>query len=150
MRHPTIARPSARFADVRAAASIILLVLAGGGWYGGVALLTDPSGAALGLRRDMLPDWFLADYRWAGLVLLLAFGVGALVAAGLVLGRRRTGWPAVIALGAVLLLWMAMQLAMIGLILPPMQLTFVVVGVALLLLGLRGTGRAVAPTSRQV
>jgi hypothetical protein len=120
---------------VRIAVVILLLLLAGGGLTGGILLITQPDGSALGLTLEMLPGWYPGDYLWAGLLLSIAFGIGPLIAAGLLLIRSRWGWPLVTVIGLALITWMLVQLAMIGLILPPMQLGFLGVGALLVGVG---------------
>lgn len=120
---------------MRIAVVIVLVLLAGGGLVGGALLIAQPDGAALGLTLEMLPAWYPGDYLWAGMLLFIAFGLGPLVAGALLLIRSRWGWPLVTVVGLALVTWMLVQLAMIGLILPPMQLGFLVVGVALAAVG---------------
>ena len=65
-----LARPGWRLrireddADETAAviASAVLGVLGSAAWRGGLALVTDPSGARLRLTVDLLPAWLLGDY----------------------------------------------------------------------------------------
>ena len=131
-------------ASVRVIALVLLLLLGGAGVFGGVSFLTHPDGSALGLSLELLPEWYAASYWWPGLVLLVAFGAGPVMAGGLLLLRAWWGWVMVAGLGATLLVWMLAQVVMIGLILPPMQLGFLALGVTLIALGswaLRG-GRA--------
>lgn len=116
---------------MRVAVLLLLVVLAGAGFFGGTLLLADPDGSALGLRLDQLPDWYGSDYRWAGLLLFGGFGIAPGVAAVMLARRNPGGWRLVGSIGIGLLAWMLVQIVMIGLILPPMQLTFVVLGVVL-------------------
>lgn len=116
---------------MRVAVLLLLVVLAGAGFFGGTLLLADPDGSALGLRLDQLPDWYTSDYRWAGLLLFGGFGIAPGVAAVMLARRKSSGWLLAGAIGIGLLVWMLIQIVMIGLILPPMQLTFVVLGFVL-------------------
>lgn len=120
---------------MRVGTVVVLTVLAGAGLVGGLLLLIAPDGSSLGLDAAILPDWYPGDYLLPGLFLVLVFGLGSCFAAVAVLRRRRFGWLAVTGLGAVLVLWMITQVAMIGLILPPMQIGFALVGIVLILLG---------------
>lgn len=132
---------------MRIAVVIVLVLLAGGGIVGGVLLIAQPDGTALGLTLEMLPDWYPGDYLWAGLLLATAFGLGPLVAAALLLLKSRWGWPLVTVVGLALVTWMLVQLAMIGLILPPMQLGFLAVGAALAGIGVwKSLTQRVQPT----
>lgn len=122
---------------MRIAALVLLVVIAGGGFVGGILLLMDPDGSALGLDRAMLPGWYRGDYYWAGLLLSIGFGLLPAIAAAL-LFVHPAGWLAVLLVGAGLVVWMLVQILMIGLILPPMQIFFVSIGATLVLLGVRG------------
>lgn len=124
---------------LRVVCLVLLVVLAVGGWVGGVSFLADPSGGGLGMTPETLPEWpLLADYTVPGAALIACFGLGAPIAAVLLLRSRRIGWGAAAAAGLVLVLWMVVQLLAIGLILPPMQLGFLAVGVALIALAVSG------------
>lgn len=68
---------------------VLLALLAGGGLYGGAMMLCAPDGSALGLDLALLPSWYTSDYRWPGLLLLVCFAAGPLVAGVLLLGA---GW----------------------------------------------------------
>jgi hypothetical protein len=135
-------RPGHQNGDVRLLRGITLAVLAvlvGGGWFGGLSFLIDPSGAGLGMTTAELPDWpLLADYTLPGVALVVLFGLMPLVPIALLLRGDPRGWPATSAVGAVLVLWMLGQLVAIGMTFPPMQVTFLVVGLLLTALGSAG------------
>lgn len=104
-----------------------LIFLAFGSLYGGIAMLLDPSGALLGLDTilSLLP---VPDSILPGLFLLLVMGLALFVLAfGLFACpnwpwadalARRSGhywpWAGTLALGIVLLTWLAVQAVMIG------------------------------------
>ena len=117
----------------------VLAVLVGGGWFGGLSFLVDPSGAGMGMTTAELPDWpLLEDFTVPGAALVVLFGLLPLVPIVLLLRRDPRGWPATSAVGAVLVLWMLGQLVAIGMTFPPMQVTFLVVGLLLTALGSAG------------
>jgi hypothetical protein len=117
----------------------VLVVLVGGGWFGGLSFLTDPTGAGLGMTTAELPDWpLLDDFTVPGAALLVLFGLLPLVPILLLLRGDPRGWPATAAVGALLVLWMLGQVVAIGMTFPAMQLTFLVVGLALTALGSAG------------
>lgn len=116
----------------RAPAALWLLVallafLAIGGLYGGLAMLADPSGEALNMA-EVLPLLRVPDYRLPGLFLAVIMGLLPLVLIYALLARpswswaepiaRRGGhhwaWLATVALGIVLLGWLALQGLLIG------------------------------------
>ena len=104
-----------------------LAFLALGGFYGGIAMLSDPSGAALGMDT-VLPLLPVADYTLPGVFLVLVMGVAPLLAAFGLLVRPRwartdaverlsghsLAWTAALALGLVLTVWLVVQGALIG------------------------------------
>jgi hypothetical protein len=96
----------------------------------GWSLVTDPTGAGVGLPADWIGRTAFATYLVPGLYLLLANGVGMLIAAGLgVMGHRWAPW-ATGGLGAGLIVWIAVQL----LVMPEtsvLQWLFLAAGIAL-------------------
>jgi len=104
-----------------------LAFLSLGGWYGGVAMLLDPSGVALGMD-EVLPRLPVADFVLPGLFLIVVMGIGPLVVAYGLRARprwpvlagverasgRSWAWSAALALGLVLAAWLALQGALIG------------------------------------
>jgi hypothetical protein len=129
---------------MRLTALIMLIALAGG-----VFLLMSPDGASLGLSVSILPGWYTGDFLPAGILLLLVFGVAPIVAIVLLFTRPRAGWSAVALIGFALLAWMIVQIVMIGLRLPPMQIAFIVIGTVLVVLGGRGVVAARRSHSRR-
>lgn len=122
---------------LRAFAAVLLAVLIIGGWVGGVSFLIDRSESVLGMSRTQLPPWpLLGDYRLPGALLVLGFGMLPMAALVLLVRGHRLAWPAVAAVGGILVLWMLAQLAAIGLLFPAMQVGFLVLGAMLLILGI--------------
>jgi hypothetical protein len=132
---------------------ISLLFLAFGGFYGGLAMLRDPSGASLGMDV-VLPDLPVPDFVWPGLFLVTVMGLAPLVLAYGLLARPAWRWAAAIArptghhwawtgtlgLGLVLALWLALQAWLIGFAWP---IQFVTAGNAVAIVAL-----ALAPAMR--
>lgn len=71
------------------------------------------------------------------------FGLAPLLAAALLVWAPRRGWPVTLCVGTMLLLWMLGQVAVIGLILPPMQLGFATLGVVLAVVGAVHSARSI-------
>lgn len=106
---------------------LALVILGAGGIYGGVAMLRDPSGAALGMD-SVLTSFPVRDYFLPGTFLLVVMGaVPFALAHGLLTRpgykwsagvRRITGhhgsWLGTLALMAVLTVWLAAQAYWIG------------------------------------
>lgn len=129
---------------MRRAAVVLLLVLAGGGFFGGINFVVSPDGSSMGLDAELVPAWLPGDYLVPGVVLLTVFGVMPVMAALLWRFRILRAAQATVFLGASLVTWMVIQFALIGLIAPPMQLTFTAIGAALACLGIVELRRAKA------
>jgi len=104
-----------------------LVFLALGGLYGGIAMLTDPSGNSLQMA-EILPLLPVPDYTLPGLFLLFVMGLAPLFLTFGLLARpnwkwatslaRWSGhhwsWTGTVALGIVLALWLVVEGVMIG------------------------------------
>ena len=105
----------------------LLLFLGLGGLYGGIAMLTDPTGGSLDLT-DVLPLLPVDDYILPGLFLLIAMGLAPLfLAYGLVarpdwtwarpLSRwsgHHWAWTGTLGLAATLAIWLIVEGVLIG------------------------------------
>ena len=112
----------------------LALFTALGAISGGLAMVVEPSGRLLGWTPAMLDGTPFGDYLGPGLILMLVLGVGHLVVSvGLLLGRRSALRLAALA-GAALVIWILVQLGMIGFFW--LQAVMLGVGVAELTLGL--------------
>ena len=114
---------------------------------GGASLLLDPSGAGLGLSLSQLSGTNLGSYLLPGLILFLVLGVGSL----LVLfacwkrpgieapepaerrGKPHWSWLAAAGLGCALLVWLTVQMALIG-YRHFLQLAYAAIGVGMLVI----------------
>jgi uncharacterized protein len=90
---------------------------------GGIGLMTDPSGATMSLPLEWLDGSPFRDYLVPGLTLFLVNGVLSLLTAGCSLRRWRAAPEAGLALGAFLMAWIGVQVAVIGLS-SPLQAAF--------------------------
>ena len=104
-----------------------LLFLALGGLYGGIAMLTDPTGGSLQMT-EILPLLPVPDFILPGLFLLFAMGLAPLILTYGLLARpnwtwaeRISGWSGhhwawsgTLALAAVLALWLVVEGLLIG------------------------------------
>ena len=116
----------------------LLAFLALGGLVGGVAFVTDPTGAAIGARLAGVDKTPVPDFLLPGLFLLVVYAIGSLVLiAGLiwrpapgVLGRidaalhHHWAWVGTIAMGATLVVGILYELTIFSerLVLPPILL----------------------------
>ena len=126
MRFMSAAAPLGRFAK----ASIVLEVLLGvGAIAGGLALIVGPRGEVIPLPLSALAGSPFETYLGPGLVLFTVLGLGPLVAAWLALTRHPLAAFAAFSVGVALLIWVAVEIAIIGYSNePPLQAIYVVMG----------------------
>jgi FtsH-binding integral membrane protein len=114
---------------------LLLLFQGATGILGGVRLVADPSGEGVGLSLDLLEGSAFSDYLVPGLVLFIVLGVGPLLAAYGVWRRHQWGWTSSFVVGAALIIWLAIQVRIIGYHSePPLQLVYAVVASAIAVL----------------
>ncbi len=95
----------------------------------------------MGMSPLQLPNWpLLSDYTVPGLLLIVMFGLLPIPALVALVRRPHLGWPAAAAVGVLLAVWMLVQIAALGLLLPGMQLAFLAIGI--LLVGLAAWSRS--------
>lgn len=80
---------------------------------GGFLLISDPSGEALGLPLNLLEGSLFHDFLIPGIFLLAVNGIGSLVGAGLSFSGKRYARETAIILGAILVAWIVIQVAII-------------------------------------
>ncbi|MCP4312146.1 MAG: hypothetical protein GY790_12845 [Bacteroidetes bacterium] len=84
-----------------------------GALAGGFGLLIDPSGNALGVPLSFLEGSPFPDFLIPGIFLLAVNGVGSMIGAVLSFARRRYAQEIAIILGAILVSWIVIQVAII-------------------------------------
>jgi len=82
--------------------------------FAGLSLVTEPSGAGLGMTTALLEGSPFGSFLVPGLVLLAMNGVGQLAGAALVLRHRSRAGLAALLLGFFLCLWILSQLVWLG------------------------------------
>lgn len=134
----------------------LLIFNAIGAYYGSFMLITDPTGVAIKMPPDMLQGAPFQDYFVPGIILLLVNGVlPTLAAIGLI--RRRPqlplpiftffknqhwGWTLALLSGLGLLIWMAVQIVLLGYYSEfPIQAMMTIIGAMITLLTLLPTVR---------
>lgn len=121
---------------------IALLIQGLSGVAGGLGLVLDPSGASLGIPVDWLEGSMFRDYLIPGVILLLVLGVWPLVALIAVWRQRPWAWHATVLVGVALLVWLAVEIGMIGYQpRPPLQLAYGLLALAMLALASLPTTR---------
>jgi hypothetical protein len=138
-----LCQPGARSA--LAIVAVVLEVILGlGALGGGLALLLGPHGEILPLPVSALKGSPFDSYFVPGLILFTVLGVGPLAVALLAWRRRRWAPLLTLGVGCALLIWMAVEIALIGYANdPPLQPIYIGLGVAIGLVGvawLRQTG----------
>jgi hypothetical protein len=104
---------------------------------GGAALILGPRGEIIPLPPSALHGSPFDTYFVPGLILFLVLGIGPLVAAALAWRRHPLGPLAAVAVGAALLIWLAVEIAIVGYTNdPPLQAFYLFLGAAIAALGL--------------
>ena len=126
--------PLGRFAK----ASIALEVLLGvGALGGGLVLIVAPRGEIMPLPLSALAGSPFETYLGPGLILFGVLGLGPLVAARLTWLRHPWAPVAAFIVGVALLIWVAVEIAIIGYSNePPLQAIYLVMGVAITVVAL--------------
>jgi hypothetical protein len=121
-----------------AKASIALEVLLGvGALGGGLVLIVAPRGEIMPLPLSALAGSPFDTYLGPGLILFTVLGLGPLVAARLAWGCHALAPYAAFVVGTVLLIWVAVEIAIIGYSNePPLQAIYLVMGAAITFVGL--------------
>lgn len=102
---------------------------------GGGALVADPSGSLLQMPRSLLEGSPFDDYLIPGLVLFLVLGVFPFIVLYGLWQRLPWAWPAALVVGIALVVWIGVEVLMIGYHAePPLQLVYGLLGVVLLAL----------------
>jgi hypothetical protein len=116
-----------------AKASILLEVLLGiGALGGGLVLIVAPRGEIMPLPLSALAGSPFETYLEPGLILFAVLGIGPLVAARLAWRRHPLGPFAAFVSGIALLVWVAVEIAIIGYSNePPLQAIYLVMGAAI-------------------
>jgi hypothetical protein len=114
---------------------------------GGLALMAGPNGEILPLPVSALKGSPFADYFVPGVILFAIIGLGPLGAAVLAWRRHPVAPALAFAVGAALLIWLAVEIAVVGYSNdPPLQPLYLGLGVVIALVGLgwmRQTGSGI-------
>jgi len=107
-----IPRPELRLSGRVCLVALALLGL--GALGGGVVLVANPDGSAMQWNLTMLAGSPFTDFRIPGLILAGLFGVGSYAVVALGLGRRRVAPFLAFAIGVAQMIWIVVELAIIG------------------------------------
>lgn len=129
------ARPISQVGKV---ALVLELVLSIGAIGGGLILMIAPRGEIMPLPLSALAGSPFDTYRVPGLILFGILGIGPLVAARLAWLRHPLAPIAAFVVGAGLLIWVAVEIAIIGYSNePPLQAIYGILGVGIVLVAFR-------------
>lgn len=136
--------PLSRVAKGALALEVVLSI---GALAGGLILMIAPRGEIMPLPLSALAGSPFDTYFVPGLILFGVLGIGPLVAARLAWLRHPLAPTAAFIVGAGLLIWVAVEIAIIGYSNePPLQAIYGVLGVAILLIAIRWLLDAGLPT----
>jgi hypothetical protein len=123
---------------VAKAALALEVVLSIGALGGGLILMLAPSGEILPLPLSALAGSPFDTYFVPGLILFGVLGLGPLIAARMAWLRHPMAPVAAFVVGAGLLIWVAVEVAIIGYSNePPLQAIYGILGVAIVLVAIR-------------
>jgi hypothetical protein len=124
--------------QVAKAAVMLEVLLSIGALGGGLVLMIAPRGEIMPLPVSALAGSPFDTYFLPGLILFGVLGLGPLVAARLAWLRHPLGPTAAFVVGACLLTWVAVEVAIIGYSNePPLQAIYGILGVAIVLVAFR-------------
>ncbi len=136
---PQQSRDAATVVGRWAVAAIALEIFLGvGALGGGIALMAGPNGEILPLPVSALAGSPFANYFAPGAILFTILGIGPLGAAVFAWRRHPIAPLLAIATGGALVIWLAVQVAIVGYSNdPPLQAFYLTLGVVLTLVGVR-------------
>jgi hypothetical protein len=121
------------------------LLLGVGALSGGIMLMAGPNGEILPLPVSALGGSPFTSYFVPGAILCFVLGIGPLCVAALAWRQHRMAPFLTFAVGCALVVWIAVEIAIVGYSNhPPLQLIYLVLGAAITLVGvawLRTVGR---------
>lgn len=111
-----------------------IIIQAISGLAGGIALVSDPTGASLGIPQEWLSNSPFNDYLIPGVILFSVLGIfPAFVSVGL-WKEKHWGWLGSLSLGIALIIWIIVEIIIIGYQSnPPLQLIYGILGIIILL-----------------
>ena len=128
--------PLTSWARIAIALEVFLAI---GALGGGAALLLGPRGEIIPLPLSALDGSPFADYSVPGAILFLAIGIGPLAAAVLTWRRHPLAPLLACATGEVLIVWLVVEIAIVGYSnKPPLQAFYLALGAAIALVGVCG------------
>jgi hypothetical protein len=116
---------------------ILMLLFNGiGAFYGGLSLITDPSGQKLQLSLSYLEHTPFHNYLIPGIVLLIVNGVFSFVTLSTIILKNKRENLFIIAQGALLSGWIIIQIILLQMFYAPLHGTLLSIGILLTTSGL--------------
>jgi hypothetical protein len=113
---------------------ILLAFQALSGLFGGAALVLDPSGSSIRLPLSLLEGSPFGNFLIPGIILFLVLGIFPLIIFSLLRKKDNRAWFGSLVVGLALLIWIGVEIAMIGYqSQPPLQLIYGLVGFFILI-----------------
>lgn len=105
------------------------------GLYGGGALIIDPGGELLELPISILERSPFDTYMIPGLILFTILGIYPFIVLFGLWQQKIWSWPAAVVLGIALIVWIGVEIMMVGYYpTPPLQLVYGLLGLILLII----------------
>lgn len=134
MRSARFTRPLGRLAKAAIALDVFLGI---GALAGGLALMLGPRGEIIPLKLSTLGGSPFETFFVPGLVLFSVLGLGSMLAATVAWLRHPLAPVATVVVGGALLIWLAVEIAVIGYTNdPPLQPFYLILGAAITVVGL--------------
>jgi hypothetical protein len=116
---------------------ILLAFQAVSGLFGGAVLILDPSGSSIQLPLILLKSSPFINFLIPGIILFLILGIFPLIVFYLIRKNKPRAWQCSLLVGTALLIWIGVEVAMIGYhSQPPLQLIYGVIGLLILIITL--------------
>jgi hypothetical protein len=120
---------------LRITAIALLLIDGIGAVYGGIRLISDPTGRVMEMPLELLKDSPFKDYLIPAIILLTFNGILNILFAILAVIRVK-GYPWLIILaGSILVIWLTVQVIMLRTFYLPLHGTFYTIGILMIVLG---------------
>jgi len=103
------------------------------GLYGGGALVLDPSGGILQMPLNLLEGSPFTSYLIPGVILFVVLGIGPMMVLYGLYQQKGWGWPGSVLISIALIVWIGVEVLMVGYHAdPPLQLVYGLLGILLL------------------
>ncbi len=120
---------------LRITAIVFLMFNAIGALWGGFGLIYDPGGEFMQMPLDFLRHSPFTSYLIPGIILFVFNGLFSLIAAIFAIIQHRIYPQFIIFQGAVLMIWLTVQIIMIRIFYAPLHLPFYIIALFLIIIG---------------